>query len=304
MRRLRDGWNAFWFTPAGPLNLGLCRLLFFGFFFLFYLPRDFSAWGGVSKVFWMPLWYFRILRLPLLSVPVIGCIQWIWKAALLLSCAGWLTRPATAVSLLLGTYLLGLPNCFGKTHHYDAMVLLIMGILASSRCGDGGSLDSWIRSQRNRRNGRPVLDPVPSGDYRWPVQAARVVMSFVFFGAGFSKIRHSGLRWICSSNMAVLLIQGRYHISNADPATTWGLTLARFPWIYRGIAAATLFFELGYPLALFIPAARWIFIPGVLGMLVMIRLLMGPTFYPFILCQLFWIPWDRLLGRLAGRTNG
>ena len=93
-----------------PDNLAVCRIVFFGAMFFYYLPRDVSAWAGVSSAFWDPVWIFDgRLRLPLLSAthPVLSTrtldvIQVAWKIALALSCAGVLTRVSTAVSFVFG----------------------------------------------------------------------------------------------------------------------------------------------------------------------------------------------------------
>jgi hypothetical protein len=37
------------------------------------------------------------------------------------------------------------------------------------------------------------------------------------------------------------------------------------------------------------------------GLLIGIRLTMGPTFPQFVLCHLFWVPWDRVAAALARR---
>lgn len=119
-------------------------------------------------------------------------------------------------------------------------------------------------------------------------------MSLVFFAAGVSKLRHSGLAWIFSDNMAVLLIQANYHISNADPLLSWwSLWIAQHVWLCQLFAAATIVTEVGYPLALFGGWARWFFPISMCGLLLGIHAFMGPTFSQFILCHLFWVPWAR-----------
>ncbi len=294
---LRGRWMRFWFEPADPANLGVCRLLFFGALFFYFLPRDFSPWGEVSKVFWMPIALFKGFHLPLLSPTRIFFLQTVWKMALLLSCLGLAARLSTLTSFILGIYLLGLPHNFGKTHLFDAMVVFTLGILALSHCGDAWSLDRLIQTARKEK-----IEPVrPSGEFTWPVRAVWLVMSLIFFAAGVSKLRRSGLGWFTSDGMATILIQQNYHISNADPLTPWGLYLAQNRWLSRGMALMTVFFELGYPLAMFDGRARWIFVPGILGMLAGIRLVMGPTFELFIICQLFWVPWDRVGAWIVSR---
>lgn len=288
----------FWFEPVEPANLGLCRIIFFGAFFLFYLPQDFSAWAEVSDVFWMPIWLFERLHLPVLSSGLLAMLQGFWKVALALSCVGLLTRASTVSSFILGAYLLGLPHNFGKISHYDALVVIILGIMALSRCGDDWSVDQLIR--RMRPGSAPVAKRSVSGEYAWPVRAVWLMFALIFFGAGISKIRDSGLEWVASDNLALVLIQSNYRLNEGGPLTSWGLNLAQYGWLCRLLAAATVAVEVGYPLALFSRRARWIIIPFVFFMQIAIRLLVGPSFYQFLICNLFWIQWDRVGLRLVG----
>lgn len=39
------------------------------------------------------------------------------------------------------------------------------------------------------------------------------------------------------------------------------------------------------------------------GLLVGIRLLMGPTFPQFVICHLFWVPWDRVVAAVSARRR-
>ena len=129
-------------------------------------------------------------------VDQLAVLQVIWKAALLLSCLGLFTRLSTATSFLLGAYLLGLPHNFGKTDHYDAVLVLILSIMACSRCGDSWSAHRLLSASRRRAVERPV-----SGEYTWPIRLAQVMLSLVFFAAGVAKLRHAGLAWIASDKL-------------------------------------------------------------------------------------------------------
>ena len=72
-------WHNFWFAPEKPDNLAICRILFFGSFFLFYVFwarfGDFAAWGSVSIVFWKPTWLFGALDIPVLPPDIILVLQ-------------------------------------------------------------------------------------------------------------------------------------------------------------------------------------------------------------------------------------
>src|SRR5207248_8723531 len=119
-----------------------------------------------------------------------------------------------------------------------------------------------------------------------------LVRALFFFAASVWKIRYSGLTWVTTDALATTLNLGYYHVSNADPLTPWGLTLARCGWLCRLLAGATLAIEAGFPLALFSRRARSVLVPAGLLMQAGIRILMGPSFGQFMICYLFWVPWD------------
>lgn len=294
-------WNAYWFTPTAPTNLAVGRMVFFGLLFCLYLPYDFSGWAEVDAVFWLPTWSFAVLRLPVLEAGTLRVLQAVWKAALACACLGLATRASITTVFVVGFYLLGLPHCFGKVHHYDSMLIFVFAILALVRPGDAYSVDRLLAQ---RRDPRPVA---PSGAYTWPVRAIWVVLACVFFGAGVSKLRASGLAWVASDNLAIVLVQAQYFFGNAVPLTTAGLTLAAMPMASRILAAATVAGEVGYPLALVSRQARVVLVPGMLLMQLGIRVLLGPTFFPMMSCNVFWVPWDRVLaalGRSSRRIDG
>jgi len=294
IKRAADGWNRFWFEPGPAAALGICRMLFFGTLLLWQWPHDFSPWGAYSSVFWMPIWLFDTLRVPLLPASAIVVVQAVWKAALFFAAIGLFTRVAMATAFLLGTYLMGLPHNFGQTQHFDTLVVFASGALAISCAADAWSVDAWLGA---RRHGSTATRP-DDGEYTWPIRFVWVAMAMIFCAAGISKLRHSGLDWIFSDNLALLLQRQQYHVSDGEPWTNWGLWVARHPWVVRAMAASAVATETLYPLALFSRHARLILVPAGLLFLVGIRALMGPTFEQFMLCYVFWIPWGQVLSRL------
>ena len=297
---MSKAWTRWWFDPVPVTNLAVCRILFFGAMFLYYAGRDFTVWSDVSNVFWHPIFLFYRLHLTPLSAEHLRILQFVWRTALVLSCIGLFTRVATAVSFLLGIYILGLPHNFGTEYHYDTIIVLIFATMALSRCGDGWSVDRLLQTARSSV---PSTVP-PHGEYRWPVQVVQLVMAFVFFAAGVAKFRHSGLNWALSSNMSTMLIEHQYHIANADPLTSWGLVIAHYTWVASLLAAGTMFAETLYPLALFSRRARMVLVPAVFLMQVGIRTLMGPTFDQYLICNLFWVPWDQVPVRMRRMLPG
>lgn len=292
-------WNHFWFEPGPASTLGICRLLFFGMLFVWQLPHDFSPWGGYASVFWMPIWLFQALGMPLLAPSAIGWLQAAWKVSLLLSAIGLFTRPAMVVAFALGTYLLGLPHNFGQTQHFDTLVVFASGALALSRAGDAWSIDALIASVTNG-----TVSATPDRDeYTWPIRFVWVAMALIFFAAGLSKWRHAGLAWIFSDSFSLTLLRQQYHISDGDPLTTWGVVIAHHAWAAHVMAAAAIMLETLFPLVLFSRWARMVLVPAGLLFLIGIRVLMGPTFEQFMMCYVFWIPWAQVGDRLRQRLS-
>jgi predicted DCC family thiol-disulfide oxidoreductase YuxK len=263
----------------------------------FYAGRDLAAWADVSRVFWRPVGIVALLGLTPPPIQLLSAVSIVWKAALVLSAVGLATRASTALAAVLGTYLIGLSESFGKIHHADAILVWAMAIFAFSRCGDGFSVDSLIRAAR-RSDGAPRA---PHGEYTWPIRMTWLVMSVIFFASGVSKLRHSGLRWVTSDALGTFFIHANYGLgASTGPALAgeWGLRLARMPLVCRSMAAVSLLFELAMPLALFSRRARRILVPGVLALQIGISLFVGPNFLRFGFCYLFWVPWARLGNRI------
>ena len=213
-----DRWLRFWFAPAGALNLGVSRALFFAGVFLMYIGEDYRAWSTVSSAYWIPMPLFAALHLEPLGTAAMQSVQLIWRVALVFSALGILSRVSMIVAFVLGTYLLGLPHNFGQTYHFDALLVIAMGILACSRAGDAFSIDAWLVNEEA---------PARSSEYTWPIRAIWVAMSLVFFAAGLAKLRYGGLAWVTSQNMSILLTRAAYHVSDADPLTRAGLRIAQ-----------------------------------------------------------------------------
>lgn len=296
---MRDAWTRFWFAPGPASTLGLCRLLFFTGLCLWQIPHDYAPWGEYPPVLWMPIWLFDRFNIPLLPSFALDLIQNIWKVSLVLGAIGLFTRAATIVAFALGIYVMGLPHNFGQTQHFDTLAVFVLFALAISRAGDAWSIDALVRAAR-QRPGTRVPD---SGEYTWPIRFVWVAMALIFCAAGISKLRRSGLEWVLSDNLAMLLRRQQYHISDGEPLTSWGLAVARHPLVAQAMAAAAVTVETTFPLVLFSRTARLILVPAALSFLIGIRLLMGPTFEQFMICFVFWVPWDDVGAFVRARTR-
>jgi hypothetical protein len=285
-----DRWSRFWFAPTPPDNLGVCRVLFYALLLGYFATTRYDGWATIPRSFYDPIWPFEKFHIPILRDPYLGIAAAAWKVSLLLACLGFLTRLSTAVAFVLGAYLIGLPYNFGKTDHMTALVVFTLGFLALAHSGAAWSVDALVR---RRVMNRPA--PAPSGEYRWPVRAVWLTMALVFFAAGMAKVIQGGPAWVFSQHMEISLVQ-RFYDPN-PPDLRLGLWVAQHPWAARALAGGSLLGELLFPLALFSLRSRRIFPPLLLAMQLGIGLLMNVWFWPYMFCYLFWVPWDRILGR-------
>lgn len=288
LRWVPELWRAYWFSPASPTGLGICRILFYGYLLLMSSSLQSAAWSRVPEAFWLPTPTFEILGLAVPSPVRAGAMDVAWKISLGLACVGLATRASAATAFILGFYLLGLPQNFGKVDHWSGLLVVVLGILAFARAGGALSMDSYIR---RRLRGREPLEF--SGEYRWPIRMVWLAMTWVFFAAGVSKLRHGGLEWLSAENFRLILLSHYYQIDRDLPAL--GLYISEIAWLCSALATATVLLEVGAPMALVSRRARLVLVPGLLAFQIANSLLLGVhARLPFLPCYAFWIPWDRL----------
>jgi uncharacterized membrane protein YphA (DoxX/SURF4 family) len=294
----RRALEARWFAPASPGPLGLCRALFFATVLLRVAPQVRSAaWADVPGVFWMPTDLFAVLRLGVAPRAVLSLLDVAWTASLALACVGLFTRAACASAFVIGVYVLGLPQCFGKIDHWSGLIVSAMGVLALARAGDAWSWDALLRRRRG------AADPPPSGEYRWPIELVRLLLVLVFFAAGVAKLRQGGLAWMSADNMRAILLTPHYANDRALPEL--GLRIADSALACGLLAIVTIVAEVGAPLALLGGRVARVLIGTLFAMQLGIATLLGVHgTFPFLACYVFWLPWRRVPPLALERAPG
>ncbi len=84
-KRVRNVWDAFFYSESSPVNLCVPRFFFFGYLLYLYKGKSPSAWAEVPSVFSMPISFFDAFNIGVLPQESIAVLSLIWKAALLLS---------------------------------------------------------------------------------------------------------------------------------------------------------------------------------------------------------------------------
>jgi hypothetical protein len=295
--RLVTAWNRFWFAPGQAEDLAISRILFAGGMFLFAWSRPVHEWGDVPEVYLRPARFFQPLGIPIAGSGLLQVLEIGWLAAIFSLTIGLLTRTSAAIVCVGSLYLFGIdaPELLGRAY---TPAVFLPAILALSRSGDVLSVDAW----RRRRQGRDDADERRPEEYGWPAKLVCVLLSYMFFAAGVSKIRITGFPdWMLSEVPYQTLLLGNYwYASRVQAPLPVGAALLR---INDGFAivvgVVTQFSELLYPLALFVRAARLTVVPVMLAILAGIAVAMGPFFPLTMLAHVFWVPWTRVLRRAS-----
>jgi hypothetical protein len=284
-RAAYDAWLAqFYFTPASPVSLAICRIWLYAFVIYVIFDNDVRLWSGVPIDLWRPILLLSWVPPSLLSLEVLSAARLALLAAAGCSLLGFRTTISTRLTLVLAIFVFGLAQCFGKVNHGLTLVMFALGIFSISRCGDALSLDAWLR-----RLGRQP-PPAHSGEYRWPIALMQALMVTVFFASAVCKLRNSGLAWVTSDHLLNTLVRNQY--TGHNPPTQLGVWLAQFPWLCHLVAGLSLWGEFSAPLALYIRVYRWLVVPSLFAMQIGIYLTMGVSFDGFWVCYLFWVDWN------------
>ena len=290
MSVLAAAWTRFWFAPAAPWRLGLCRAGFFGSFYILFPARTDLRWYALFPPgFYQPRSFFAWLSLSPPTWDVLGWLVTAFEISVILAALGLLTRLATLTAFLTGLYVLGLQFNYGYLHWAHAIVPIVMGILALSPCGDSLSVDALIRRAAMGK----VVDA--GGQYHWPIHLVRLVFVTVFLAAGLAKLRQAGLEWVLSDTLRNYFLENQY-VFRSEGGGGWGHLLADWlivrPPLCRVLAATALGVELSAPAALFSRCARrWLIPLMFLFQIGNALLLYQDFFFAYLGLFFFWMPW-------------
>lgn len=278
-----------WLLQSGSAwNLGFVRFLFFACILGLYGAAPVSQWSTVPATFYQAISFFRFLPAPVGQQVLLQVLSLVWYFSVCLSMVGLFTRTATICSAILGVYLLGLPLNYGYMHHHENPIVLMMVVFACSKCGDSFSIDNLVRTHLKKLSLRCDI----ACSYGWPIRLTWLIYCLFYFGAGVSKLTYSGFQWATSGVVGDLILIST--TTNPRQLFIPQSLMDAHSWIYSVGAGAALLFELSAPLLLVWPAWRFICLPSLIMMHFSLEYFVGFSFPQYILCVMFWIPWNRL----------
>lgn len=319
------------FVPTLTQRLGLARIVLAAYVLFWRLPRDLRIlWKARNAALELmePAFLLKFIPLPYpLTAEQCHVFSGVMTALGVCVLVGLFTR----VSLFffgLGLLYLGAgESSWGWVNHGNALLDLVIFSMAWIPGVTAWSMDRlFLWGWRRARSGpaESLLaalkgPPVPP----WGMKLILLLVILVFFSAGLSKLRYSGLKWADGETLSFYL-KGRSVASwhqfagseNVPAEAAWrdgfGLEshlygsassprarrLAQNPFVMRTLSALTLLLELGMPLALLGGWFRTVFLLGNVVFLLSVESMMNIYFRPYLLISLLLIDWAWLLEKI------
>jgi Vitamin K-dependent gamma-carboxylase len=267
-------WQRMWFEPEPARNLRACRFILAAQALWLLLSRP----DIPDLVTWPSMFFPQRTRLELLRYGIVRGherIEWLLYLLLHLTLVavlfGLLPRITTAVSGLLLYHfapfeeiIVGMPHT-----HFGGLTVSTLGLLILSFA-----------------EVPPRRSVAKSAEYRWPVALIQLLFAFTYLFAFFGKLRYSGFRWFTAQTIHVFVL------------ANWGIThavlarqIADRPILCWAIALFAFFFESTFWICVFLPRARWVYVPLAIAFHVATVLVFDINFPSFALLLLF-VNWD------------
>lgn len=297
---LRVALGRFFTEPDAAINLAVFRFAVFLVAFLMVdpvlvrtfaeLPSELRVMPGIGGVVMACLPFD-----PDTAVAAARALQVICVCGML----GLCSRSAALAAAILGFYVFGIPQCYGKVNHYHHVIWFLV-LLSVSRCGDALSVDALLR----RRTGVPFLNrligPAPSTEYGFPLRVAWLLFGVVYFFPGFWKLWACGVEWGFAENLSLHMYHKWASLGDWRPV----FRIDQHPWMVTLSGIGTLIFELGFWLAVFSRRTRAVVAVSGLAFHNMTNLFMGIAFWNLQALYVAFVPWDRLFHRVANSADG
>jgi predicted DCC family thiol-disulfide oxidoreductase YuxK len=206
---------------------------------------------------------------------------------------GLFTRTSALLTVILGFYVLGLPQFFGKVNHYHHM-LWFPAILAASPCGYVFSCDALTAAWK--RADRGITDPPgPSQAYALPLRFVWLLMGIIYFFPGFWKSWQTGMDWAFSDNLKFIMYSKWMEFDDWTPS----LRIDQFPTLYKSAALSTIIFEISFIFLIFFPRVRFLAPLGGLIFHILCRIFLRIFFGSLVISYITFFDWNAIFCRIG-----
>jgi hypothetical protein len=285
MRYGRSIVSKFFSQATHPINLGIFRIVLFAALIIYVdIPQvvQFSRFPAELRVAPFGIgWLINILPINPAWATV---ASYLFIVACVGGILGFFSRTSATITVILGFYVLGIPQFFGKIDHYHHL-LWFAAILAASPCGDALSLDSLIAA----RNGKRSESLEPSAAYALPLKFVMLLIGIIYFFAGVWKFVIGGFSWATGDTMKYILYAQWFRL-DWMPA----FRIDQYPLLCRVAGLGVIFFELAFVFVLFFPRIRNVAAIGGILFHFSVYLFAHINFWTLALCYVVFINFEPL----------
>ncbi len=284
----------FFTATTSPINLAVFRMVLFAMLiqtvdiphmvWLSQLPTELRfAPSGLKSV--LPL-----IPITPTTVTVAGMLFYV---VCCMALVGLFTRISTVMALIIGLYVLGVPQFFGKIDHQHHL-LWFLALLAVSRCGDALSIDAVFAAWRRADQGStaPLL---PARVYALPLRFAWLLLGVLYFFPGFWKFWTSGFDWAFSDNLKFRMYEKWMSLDGWQPF----FAIDHYPLLYKSAALGTIVFEMTFIAIIFFPRVRQLLALGGIMFHSMVYVFMHISFLVLVVFYVLFFNWASLLQRFG-----
>ena len=283
----------FFSEATSPLNLAAFRIVLFSTLLIYAdLPLIIKYSGFPRELVVAPPGLGWILSFLPISPAWSGIAAGIFALACVGALLGYRTRLSAGIAAVIGIYVLGIPQFFGKIDHYHHL-LWFAAVVAASPSGRVLSIDSLIAKQRSPG----MTSPERSTQYLLPLRFVMLLMGVIYFFAGFWKFVIGGVGWGTGETMRDILYAQWFRL-DWIPA----LRIDQYPVLCSLSGVAVLIFELGFLFALFFPRVRSFAAIGGIVFHLSVYFFAHINFWNLAVCYIVFVDLEPLFGKFAGRT--
>lgn len=265
------------YSPSAE-GLGLYRI-FSGLFILLFLLPSCDLYPFISS---LPNDFFVPPPGPMMlfdGFPAYGVFLLLHGLLILSLCMmtlGWQTVKTSLLSGLLILILQGFLFSLGKINHELLLAVLPM-VMAFSGWGSAYSVDSYLLGQKKRAEG-------------WTLTLLALIIGFMFFTAGFSKLIGG---WLGVESQATIghFLDQYFVKARQDLMAGYALKVTN-PFVWELFDYATVFFEVGFIFALLHSRATRIFVCLAVLFHFSTMLVLNISFLPNFLAYAAFLNWD------------
>jgi HTTM domain len=278
---MRSRIAAFFYKPRDPAPLGLFRLLIASFVllqaivwypdWLAFLGKDGWVQWEISRAL-SEDWSLHLERVHAVLQPfglspdqTVMLFFWVYVAAGVGLLAGWHTRISATAAWLCHYILMSTVRTF--TYGVDIFLHIALFYLMVMPVAKAYSVDV--------RDGR--VSPAPTWGVTLALRVLQIHLCFVYLSAGFEKTMAG--EWWDGNVIWRSFVQPDFRQFDF----TW---IARYPWMAAGMAWFTMLTETGYPIAMWIPRLRVLWLAAIVSLHLGIGLFLGLWFFGLIMILL------------------